>query len=62
MTRLVNAKNVVLSMCHLLINMTNRVKLLYYRVNTKYEKCELNNIYNKFKQDRLYGIIMCNFK
>ena len=35
MTHLGNAKNVVLSRCRLLVNMTNGIKLSYYRGNTK---------------------------
>jgi hypothetical protein len=35
MTRLGDAKNVVLSRCRLLVNMTNGLKLSYYRGNTK---------------------------
>ena len=35
MTRLGNAKKVVLSRCRLLVNMTSGIKLSYYRGNTK---------------------------
>ena len=35
MTHLGNAKNVILSRCRLLVNMTNGIKLLYYQGNTK---------------------------
>jgi hypothetical protein len=38
MTPLGNAKNVVLSRCRLLVNMTNGLKLLYYGGNTKKKK------------------------
>ena len=35
MTHLGNTKNVVLSRCCLLVNMTNGINLLYYQGNTK---------------------------
>ena len=50
-------KKIVLSRCRLLVNMTNGLKLSYYQGNTKYKQFELQNIYNEFKQYRLYEII-----
>jgi hypothetical protein len=62
MTPLGDAQNVVLSRCCLLVNMTNGVKLSYYRGNTKHKKYELQDIYNEFKQYRLYEILTYNSK
>ena len=53
---------VVLLRCCLLINMTNDIKLSYYRGTTKLKQYELKNIYNDFKQYRLYEIITYNSK
>jgi hypothetical protein len=50
MTRLGNAKKVVLSRCRLLMNMTNGVKLSYYRGNTKTYAILALYIYNELKQ------------
>ena len=50
MTPLGNAKNVVLSRCHVIEGIK------------KIKKYELQNIYNEFKQYRMYEIITYNTK
>lgn len=52
-----NAKNVVLSRCYLLVNMTNGLQFVVLsRETQKCRQYELQYIYNELKQYRLYEI------
>ena len=63
MTRLGNAKNVVLSRCGLLVNMTNGVEIVVLsREYQNMSNMSFKNIYNEFKHYRLNQIITYSSK
>ena len=63
MTRLGNAKNVVLSRCGLLVNMTNGVEIVVLsREYQNMSNMSFKNIYNELKHYRLNQIITYSSK